>query len=208
MQKRARFLDFIKSLKFRFIILITVMIVVPGIVLCLGILNSYEARAVSIRESEVLSQAKILANQIATSEYLSNAGTESTELKAKVDMLTAIYDGRVLVVDDNFRIITDTYNLDDNKVIISKEVVKSFSGQETVNYDSENHYIELSIPIIDPEDEKGTVNGVINFFETIIKEWKRFRDWEGDELRILNPVNKSEQKRLLKKHCGNIRFLL
>ena len=161
MQKSARFLDFIKSLKFRFIILITVMIVVPGIVLCLGILNSYEARAVSIRESEVLSQAKILANQIATSEYLSNAGTESTELKAKVDMFTAIYDGRVLVVDDNFRIITDTYNLDDNKVIISKEVVKSFSGQETVNYDSENHYIELSIPIIDPEDEKETVNGVM-----------------------------------------------
>ena len=112
----------------------------------------------SIRESEVLSQAKILANQIATSEYLSNAGTESTELKAKVDMFTAIYDGRVLVVDDNFRIITDTYNLDDNKVIISKEVVKSFSGQETVNYDSENHYIELSIPIIDPEDEKETGN--------------------------------------------------
>ena len=33
MQKSARFLDFIKSLKFRFIILITVMIVVPGIVL-------------------------------------------------------------------------------------------------------------------------------------------------------------------------------
>ena len=161
MQKSARFLDFIKSLKFRFIILITVMIVVPGIVLCLGILNSYETRAVSIRESEVLSQAKILANQIATSEYLSNAGTESTELKAKVDMFTAIYDGRVLVVDDNFRIITDTYNLDDNKVIISKEVVKSFSGQETVNYDSENHYIELSIPIIDPEDEKETVNGVM-----------------------------------------------
>ena len=28
----------------------------------------------------------------------------------------------------------------------------------------------------------GTVNGVINFFETIIKEWERFRDWEGDEL--------------------------
>lgn len=28
----------------------------------------------------------------------------------------------------------------------------------------------------------GTVSGVINFFETIIKEWERFRDWEGDEL--------------------------
>ena len=140
MHKNVRFLDFLKSLKFRFIILITAVIVIPGVLLCFGILNSYESRAVSIRESEVLSQAKILANQIATSDYLENGGADSQELKAKVDMLTTIYDGRVMVVDDEFKIITDTYNLDDNKIIISKEVVKSFAGAETVNYDSENHF--------------------------------------------------------------------
>ena len=94
MHKNVRFLDFLKSLKFRFIILITAVIVIPGVLLCFGILNSYESRAVSIRESEVLSQAKILANQIATSDYLENGGADSQELKAKVDMLTTIYDGR------------------------------------------------------------------------------------------------------------------
>lgn len=161
MHKNVRFLDFLKSLKFRFIILITAVIVIPGVLLCFGILNSYESRAVSIRESEVLSQAKILANQIATSDYLENDGADSQELKAKVDMLTTIYDGRVMVVDDEFKIITDTYNLDDNKIIISKEVVKSFAGAETVNYDSENHYIELSIPITNPDDEKGAVIGAM-----------------------------------------------
>ena len=161
MHKNVRFLDFLKSLKFRFIILITAVIVIPGVLLCFGILNSYESRAVSIRESEVLSQAKILANQIATSGYLENGGADSQELKAKVDMLTTIYDGRVMVVDDEFKIITDTYNLDDNKTIISKEVVKSFVGAETVNYDSENHYIELSIPITNPDDEKSAVIGAM-----------------------------------------------
>lgn len=161
MHKNVRFLDFLKSLKFRFIILITAVIVIPGVLLCFGILNSYGSRAVSIRESEVLSQAKILANQIATSDYLENGGADSQELKAKVDMLTTIYDGRVMVVDDEFKIITDTYNLDDNKIIISKEVVKSFAGAETVNYDSENHYIELSIPITNPDDEKSEVIGAM-----------------------------------------------
>ena len=161
MHKNVRFLDFLKSLKFRFIILITAVIVIPGVLLCFGILNSYESRAVSIRESEVLSQAKILANQIATSDYLENGGADSQELKAKVDMLTTIYDGRVMVVDDEFKIITDTYNLDDNKIIISKEVVKSFAGAETVNYDSENHYIELSIPITNPDDEKSEASAAM-----------------------------------------------
>ena len=52
------------------ILLILVIAILPSLILCIGVLNSYEARAVSIRESEILSQAKILANQIATSEYM------------------------------------------------------------------------------------------------------------------------------------------
>ena len=44
-------------------------VLVPEVVLCFGILNTYESRAVSIRESEVLSQAKILANKRSTSKY-------------------------------------------------------------------------------------------------------------------------------------------
>ena len=34
MHKNVRFLDFLKSLKFRFIILITAVIVIPGVLLC------------------------------------------------------------------------------------------------------------------------------------------------------------------------------
>ena len=70
MQKNTKFFQFIKSLKFRLILLILVIAILPSLILCIGVLNSYEARAVSIRESEILSQAKILANQIATSEYM------------------------------------------------------------------------------------------------------------------------------------------
>ena len=36
--------------------------------------QTYESRAVSIRESEVLSQAKILANKISTSKYFDEDG--------------------------------------------------------------------------------------------------------------------------------------
>lgn len=162
MHRSKQFLQFVKSLKFRFILLIIVIAIVPSLVLVSGILHSYAARAVAIRESEILSQAKILANQIATSEYMSqDNATESSTIQAQIDMLTTIYDGRVIIVDKDFCVYHDTYNLDDNKIIIAEEVVRSFLGEDITHYDSENHYIEMTIPIIDPNDASNTVVGVM-----------------------------------------------
>ncbi len=162
MHRSKQFLQFIKSLKFRLILLILVIAIVPSLILSSGILHSYAARAVLIRESEILSQAKILANQIATSEYMSmDDATESSTIQAQIDMLTTIYDGRVIIVDQNFTVYHDTYNLDDNKIIIAEEVVRSFRGEDITHYDMENHYIEMTIPIIDPNDDTDTVLGVM-----------------------------------------------
>ena len=80
MQKSKQFLQFLKSLKFRLILLIVVIAVVPSLILSAAVLKYYEKRAVSIRESEILSQAKILANQIATSEYMKLGQAECPHL--------------------------------------------------------------------------------------------------------------------------------
>jgi signal transduction histidine kinase len=161
MKKRSGILSFLKSLKFRLIILIIVITILPCVILCAGVLNSYVSRAVSLRESEVLRQATILANQVATSKYLEDTGEATDTIQAQMDMLTTIYDGRVIVVNDVFKIQYDTYNLDRNRTIISEEVIKSFSGETILNYDSVNHYIEMTTPIINPEDTESTVLGVM-----------------------------------------------
>ena len=133
--------------------MIVVIAVVPSLILSAAVLKYYEKRAVSIRESEILSQAKILANQIATSEYMKlGADVSSSNIQTQIDMLTTIYDGRVIVVDDNCKVYYDTYNLDDHKLIIAEEVMRSFKGEDIVHYDSENHYIEMTFPM---HDESG-----------------------------------------------------
>lgn len=161
MQKTSNFLSFIKSLKCRLIAGAILLAIVPSSIVGSAILFSYEMRALSIRESEVMSQARIIANQIATSNYMSGSKDNVDTLSAQISMLTTIYDGRILIVDDNFQIIHDTYNLDDNKTIISEEVIKSFKGETKQSYDSENNYIEMSIPIINPNDETEKILGVL-----------------------------------------------
>lgn len=161
MQKSSKFLSFLKSLKCRLILFFIVVAILPSIIVGGAILASYGARALSIRETEVVNQAHILSNQIATSDFMVEDGTQSDNLIAQINMLTTIYDGRVLIVDDNFRILYDTFSLDDNKTIISEEVIRSYKGENVTSHDSENRYLEMAIPITNPNDESKTTLGVL-----------------------------------------------
>lgn len=145
MSRFKNVINFFKSLKFRLILFLILFGIVPGIVLKVGIVKTYEDRSVSIKTSEILSQAKILANQIVSNDYLNYPN--STIINAELDQLSNIYDGRVMVIDNEFHIIKDTYDLDTNKTIISKEVIESYYGQEIKKYDAENRYIELTVPL-------------------------------------------------------------
>ena len=161
MTKLKKFTDFMNSLRFRLVLLLILIGVIPCVLLRIGMLNSYENRAVSLRTSEILSQAKILANQIVSNDYLENSG--SPTINAQLEQLSTIYDGRVMIISDTFQVVKDTYKLDEKKTIISEEVIKSFYGEEITKYDSKYRYIEMTIPLVrtDQENESRQVIGVM-----------------------------------------------
>ena len=59
----------------------------------------------------------------------------SDVINGQLSMLTNIYGGRILIIDQDFRVIKDTYDMDRGKAIISQEVIQSFQGKETSQYD-------------------------------------------------------------------------
>ncbi|EOS24332.1 hypothetical protein C806_02374 [Lachnospiraceae bacterium 3-1] len=150
-------LKFLHSLKFRLFLLMALIGILPNVALRAGVLASYENRAVSNRSIDVLGQAKILSNQVVTYDYIKDTSLEM--INAQLDMLSNIYDGRILIINGNFQIVKDTYGLDTGKTIISEEVVKSFQGEEITKYDSRNRYIELAIPLKKADSE--TSQGVM-----------------------------------------------
>lgn len=156
MQKNTRFFNFFKSLKFRIILLVILCTLIPVSLLGVGLLNSYKSRAISIRQSEVLGQANILANQIAAN------GELDKKLMTQFELLATIYDGRIMLIDDHLHIVLDTYNLDKNKTMISSDVVKTLIGKDVPPYyDSDNNYIEFTIPLLDPNAENANIIGVM-----------------------------------------------
>ena len=120
------------SLRFRLVLLLILIGVIPCVLLRIGMLNSYENRAVSLRTSEILSQAKILANQIVSNDYLENSG--SPTINAQLEQLSTIYDGRVMIISDTFQVVKDTYKLDEKKRRSSqRKSSKAFTGRRLRN---------------------------------------------------------------------------
>ena len=150
MQKNIKFLDFLKSLKFRLILLVIAMAVIPGSVIRAGILNSYESRALSIRQSEVLTQAQIISNQIVASDYLNS--NKSDAIQGELSLISSLYDGRIMVIDQDLRVITDTYDMEASKTMIVEEVIRCFKTGTGVHMVS-GRFIEVAVPIQRVVDE-------------------------------------------------------
>jgi len=124
---------------------------VPCLAVFFGIVAYYESRAVQLQTAEIQNQCTILCNQFSTYGYLSD--TSSEVINANLSQLTDIYNGRVMVIDGQLRVVRDTYDLDEGKTDVSENVIRSMQGETVSYYDRQNHYIEVSTPIPGPEGE-------------------------------------------------------
>ncbi len=140
-------LKFLRSLKVRIFLIVFIVGLIPSIVTRQAILQNYEERAVSLRTSDVQTQLKILANHLITYRYLQD--TSSEVIDAELNMLSNLYDGRVLIINSNLRVVKDTYGISEGKTIISEEVIRCMKGENTSKYDPDNGYIEMTIPIME-----------------------------------------------------------
>lgn len=159
----------LRSLKSRIFLILLIVGLVPCVSMRYAILQNYEQRAVSVKISDVSTQLRILANHLITYHYLQD--TSSEVINAELDQLSGLYDGRVLVINNDLKIVKDTYGISENKTIISEEVVRCTKGESTSKYDRNNGYVEMTVPITetvtiggnekDPAKRKEIVRGVM-----------------------------------------------
>lgn len=157
MKKRGVVKGFFKSLQFRLILIFIGFLVIPPMAMEGFLVRTYMDRAVSNRTSDILSQAKIMADQISSTGYMEDVTLDS--INSKAELISNVYDGRILVIDSTFHIIKDTFDLDTRKIIISDEVSKAFAGEELTKIDNGRRYLEVVIPIREKDDE--IVQGVL-----------------------------------------------
>lgn len=124
------------------------------------LLNNYMEKSISNRFSQMQNQIIMLSNQMLPTGYLTLA--DVPEIGAEINRVATIYQGRIVVVNSNLNIVGDTYGLyDDNKYLVSKEVIQSFNGNSSRVHDKDNNYLILTQPIIHTTEEQKVIVGAI-----------------------------------------------
>ena len=167
----------VRSLRMRLFLIIFVVGIIPCVLLHYGILTNYETRAVEVRQSEVETQLRALANHLISYDYLTDQSSEL--IGAELAEFSALYDGRILVISDHLKVIKDTYAMSDGKTIVSPDVVSCLTQTNTgslYNYDRRDGFIEIVTPIISTNyadsrdgeeeiaeglEEEGVIKGVL-----------------------------------------------
>lgn len=135
----------LKSLRFYVIMMIICAGVLSGFAVYMGTTRTYETRAVSLRTADIQNQCTILCDQLNNYNYLQDSSSEV--INAYLTQLTNIYIGRVMIINQDLKVVTDTYGLDEGKMMVSDNVVRCLKGQSSNHYDKANRFIEVTSPI-------------------------------------------------------------
>ncbi|MDD5999723.1 MAG: ATP-binding protein [Lachnospiraceae bacterium] len=118
--------------------------------------HSYTDKSMEEKLQLVQNQCSILGNQILANQF--TIDTMQSNLNVEIDQLANVWDGRILVMDSTYKIVKDTYTIDQNNYMIYDEVVHVMRGEKDKNIRMLDDYAEIIVPIVNSEK---VTNGVM-----------------------------------------------
>ncbi|MCM1157107.1 MAG: ATP-binding protein [Bacteroidales bacterium] len=118
--------------------------------------NSYNSKTVEEKLLLVQNQCNILGNQILVNQFTLDSMQDN--LNVQIDQLANVWEGRILVIDSNYKIVKDTYTIDQDSYMVYDEVMHVMRGEKDANIRMIQDYAELIIPIVNADK---IINGVM-----------------------------------------------
>lgn len=147
-----------RSLKFRIFLIVLIIGILPVFIMSYMMVRGYESRAINQKISEVTNQSAIVAAHLARTDYFSDTG--DIVINDELTQMSNLYDGRILVINDDYLVIKDTYGKSQGRYIVSSEVISCMNGSRNMSsQDEENRYLEITVPILD--ETSGKVYGAL-----------------------------------------------
>ena len=152
------------SLKGRITVGMLLIGILPVILLHFIVINSYEYNLIEQRTIDIHQRCNRICARLGSNENIYDS--LKPELVDILNWYSAAYGGRILVVDDMYRIVFDSYNADLGKKCISDAVFRAVEGTEYSEYQSDTEYISEVLPVYYTEEEKDQAIGVLIFSST------------------------------------------
>ncbi len=119
--------------------------------------QSYHKKLLENKIYQVQSQCNILVSQVLLNEFMISSATDN--LNIEIDQLANVLEGRIIIVDSDYKIVKDTYTIEQNKYMMSTEVHDIMQGKNSSHYEliDQNQYAEIMVPILDSATVTSTI---------------------------------------------------
>ena len=119
--------------------------------------EAHNARLWKQKTETVQNRCMMVAERIKASgfQFTSMDGT----LGAELEQFASLMEGRIMVIDYNYRILKDTFGIEDNRYLMTEDVLKVMAGEKNVLTNRDGQYVEIVYPVTDSTGT--TINGVI-----------------------------------------------
>ena len=138
---KVKFMDKVRtygmSMKVPLAIIMIAAALIPLFLQAVVMLGSFNQGQLDARTIEIQNQCVILSNKMTRSGYMTAEKKNNTALDSQMQAISDVYNGRIVIVNSNFRVITDTFNLSTGQVYISEEVIKCFKGENSSHYNKD-----------------------------------------------------------------------
>ncbi len=129
--------------------------------------NVYRQTLLEGRKNEIQNRSLILSARLTRAGYLRSAERDAS-LNAEMDAVASAYSGRILLIDQNYRVIRDSFQLAEGRYHVAPEVIRGFRGENGLTYNAEQRYMIQTTPVYssalsETENSSRTVEGVLLF---------------------------------------------
>lgn len=141
-----KFKRFFTGMRFLVFLVTFLAALIPAGLLSYSFLRLYESKQISTDYSQITSQSKLLANQIASTGYIDDP-SQVDFLNAEMTALANAYSGRIMVIDSCLHVVKDTYGAEEGRTIVWTNAVRAARGETSYTVDRKDHAIIVAAPI-------------------------------------------------------------
>ncbi|HAK58524.1 MAG TPA: two-component sensor histidine kinase [Lachnospiraceae bacterium] len=131
------------------------------VIFSLILLNSYRSRAIDQQTTRIQTRGAVLCNLVASSAFFTNDVT--SEVDSELTQISDIYDGRILVTNNEMVVLRDTYGLEEGKILIIDEIAPVLMGKQTQITVIQDEHVLIVMPVY--QADQSSIGGcvVMNF---------------------------------------------
>ena len=145
------------SMRFAIFCVLTLFSIIIPLLFGKSMVESTKAKLWNQKEETLQNKSLMVAERIKASGFQFTSMNES--LDTEIEQFASLIEGRIMVIDHNFRIVKDTFRIEDNRYLMTEDVIRVMTGENIVPYHLDGQYMEMVYPVTDSAGT--TITGVI-----------------------------------------------